>query len=212
MKKQLVATLLSSLSLLSCGPPSCIARGTLVWTPRGKRPIEELIEQDAVWCVDPSTGEKVASPITAIARATREVMRLEGDGFSLTCTTDHPLYDPQTKSWAAAGDWVLGQRTTLLLVPEDGTPPRDVQVHTRQVSAGLSEVIDLTVMHPLHNFIAAGVLVHNKSPVRRSCDLQGQGSMFEGVPCTCADAGAGSVTCEFSQDGGAPPPGKCTCP
>ncbi|MDP2270103.1 MAG: Hint domain-containing protein [Archangium sp.] len=210
MKKQLVG-LLGALSLVSCGPTSCVARGTLVWTPRGKRPIEDLIEQDTVWCVEPSTGERVASPITAVARATREVMRLGGDDFSLTCTTDHPLYDPLEKVWAAAGDWVLGQRSSLLLVPEDGTPPRVVTVSTREISAGVSEVIDLTVLHPLHNFVAAGVLVHNKS-IRISCELQDGGRSFGGEGCTCQDGGAGFARCE-PKDEGSVAPGVlvCTC-
>lgn len=200
MKRQLVG-LLGALSLVSCGPSSCVARGTLVWTPRGKRPIEELIEQDTVWCVDPATGERVASPITAIARATREVMRLGGDDFSLTCTTDHPLYDPVDKTWASAGDWVLGLRSSLLFVPEDGAVPRVVTVSAREVSAGVSEVIDLTVMHSLHNFVAAGVLVHNKS-IRIACESQDGGRSFGGEACTCQDGGTGVAQCDPNDNSG----------
>ncbi len=205
-----LAALLGSLSLSSC---FCIARGMLVWTPRGKRPIETLIEQDTVWCIDPSTGEKVASPITAIARATREVMQLAGTGFSLTCTTDHPLYDPLSKTWAPAGDWVLGQRTALLRVPEDGAEPRVVHVETRQVSAGISEVFDLTVMHDLHNFVAAGVLVHNKSPQRepQSCPQNGT-NVREYSNCSCADAGTGFIQCDgHPDDGGFDIIATCSC-
>ncbi|MDP2275580.1 MAG: Hint domain-containing protein [Archangium sp.] len=204
-----LAALLGSLSLASC-VSTCIARGMLVWTPRGKRPIEDLIEQDTVWCIDPSTGEKVASPITAVARATREVMQLEGEGFSLTCTTDHPLYDPRSKTWAPAGDWVLGQRTSLLLVPEDGAAPRAVEVHTRQVSAGISEVFDLTVMHELHNFVASGVLVHNKS-IARQCEFN-QENVYQGHTCTCADAGTSFVICMTKyDDAGTTSVGECSC-
>ena len=208
MKKPLVAALLGSLSLVSCGP-MCIARGTLVWTPRGKRPIEDLIEQDVVWCIDPVTGEKVASPIIAIKRATHEVMRLSGAGFTLACTTDHPLYDPLAKIWAPAGDWVLEKRSSLLLVPDDGAQPRPVEVSSRDVFAGLSEVIDLTVMHELHNFVAAGVLVHNKSP-RESCKGSDEREIFLGNPCTCADAGAGFFSCESNPDAGPSVP-TCQC-
>lgn len=129
MKKPLIA-LLSSISLAAC----CIARGTLVSTPRGRRPIEDLIEQDTLWSIHPETGERVASHVIAIARATREVMRLGGEDFTLTCTTDHPLYDPSTKSWAPAGDWVLGNRSALLFVPDDGAS-RVVSVRQREVSA-----------------------------------------------------------------------------
>ncbi|MDP1823315.1 MAG: Hint domain-containing protein [Archangium sp.] len=196
MKTPLVA-LLGSLSLAAC----CIARGTLVSTPRGRRPVEDLIEQDTVWSVDPATGERFASHVVAIARATREVMRLTGEGFSLTCTTDHPLYDPTAKSWSPAGDWVLGTRSDLLLVTDDGAPPRVVTVHTREVSAGLAEVTDLTVEHELHDFVAGGVLVHNKSPVRHSCVVVSGGaptSLRDMGPCVRPDGGEGFVTCDAS--------------
>ncbi len=111
--------LLGSLALTAC----CIARGTLVSTPRGKRPIEELVEGDLIFSVDPETGARVASAVVQLRRATREVMRLAGDGFSLTCTTDHPLFDPEEKVWAPAGDWALGTRSALLFVPEGDAPP-----------------------------------------------------------------------------------------
>jgi hypothetical protein len=199
MKNQLLGVL-SAASLLSCSPISCIARGTLVWTPRGLRRIDELIEQDTVWCVDPATGEHVASPITAVKSAKREVMRLSGETFSLSCTTDHPLYDPLARTWAPAGDWVLGQRASLLLVPEDGSTPRVVAVTGREVAAGVCEVFDLTVAHALHNFVAGRVLVHNKT-IRLSCPAPDGGSTFGGDRCICADAGAGTTSCEVATNG-----------
>lgn len=198
--KNTILGVLSAVSLLACGPTSCIARGTLVWTPRGLRRIDELIEQDTVWCVDPATGEHVASPITHVKHAKREVMKLTGEGFSLTCTTDHPLYDPLAKTWAPAGDWVLGQRSSLLLVPEDGSTPRAVAVTGREVAAGVCEVFDLTVAHALHNFVAGRVLVHNKS-IRLSCPAPDGGRTFGGDPCTCADAGTGTTSCDLSTGG-----------
>jgi hypothetical protein len=196
-----LAALLGSISLTACGV-YCIARGTLVSTPRGKRPIEDLIEQDTVWCIDPETGEQVASHITAMVRATREVMRLSGENFSLTCTTDHPLYDPVAKTWSPAGDWVLGTRSALMLVPGEGAPTRVVTVITREVSAGIAEVFDVSVAHALHNFVAGNVLVHNKSPIRQTCDVQLGVSMSEGDDCTLPDAGRGAVACSSNPDGG----------
>ena len=198
MKKPLIA-LLSSISLAAC----CIARGTLVSTPRGRRPIEDLIEQDTLWSIHPETGERVASHVIAIARATREVMRLGGDDFTLTCTTDHPLYDPSTGSWAPAGDWVLGNRSALLFVPDDGAS-RIVTVQLREVFAGLAEVIDLTVQHELHNFVAAGVLVHNKSLAGRECKVDQSGvptTVGEQDSCSLPDGGDGMVSCTPTGNG-----------
>lgn len=200
MKKTLLAVA-GSLSLVSCFPFSCIARGTLVSTPRGRRRIEDLVVQDAVWCVDPATGEQVASPITAVRSSKREVMRLEGEDLTLRCTTDHPLYDPLKKEWAPAGDWVLGHRTALLRVFDDGTAPRVIEVKSRLVADGVSEVFDLTVQHELHNFVAAGVLVHNKSPIRETCTLPDGGSTLVAADCTLPDGGTGFVTCAATDAG-----------
>ncbi|HEY0882729.1 MAG TPA: Hint domain-containing protein [Archangium sp.] len=190
MKKTLVAVA-GAVILSGC----CIARGTLVSTPRGKRPIEDLVEGDTVWCVDPLTGEQVASPLVQVRSSKREIMRLEGDDFTLRCTTDHPLYDPVAKDWAAAGDWVLGKRTALLRVEED-QQPRVVEVTSRLVADGVSEVFDLSVEHELHNFVAAGVLVHNKKPVPPQCTTaQGQ-SVRQDDGCTLPDGGAGFIDCD----------------
>jgi hypothetical protein len=199
MKKTLVAVA-SSLTLVACGPSRCVARATLVSTPRGPRRIEELHAQESVWCVDPLSGERVASAIVAIERAKREVMRLDGDGFSLRCTTDHPIYDPVAQRWAPAGDWALGHRSEILFI-QDEDAPRVVQVSSCVVSDGLDEVIDLTVEHALHNFIAAGVLVHNKS-IRSFCfDERGE-APFPGDQCPLPDGGTGIVRCEPRPDGG----------
>jgi hypothetical protein len=164
--------------------------------------------------VDPQTGELLATPVTALSRATREVMQLRGDGFSLTCTTDHPLYDPSARSWSPAGDWVLGSRSELLLVPDDGAPPRITSVQTREVSAGLSEVFDVTVEHELHNFVAGGVLVHNKeqaNPVR-TCNVESGGvvtTLRNIDSCTFTDGGVGQVSCLKNPDGTTQPNGTC---
>ncbi len=209
MKKELAAVL-GALTLSACGSSSlCIARGTLVWTPRGWRKIEELNEQDTVWCVDPATGERVASPITSIRRAQREVMQLSGEGFSLNCTTDHPLYDPRAKTWAPAGDWVLGQRSSLLFVPDDA-PPRVVEVSARNIAAGVSEVFDLSVLHELHNFVANGVLVHNKTDPR-ACPAADGGITLGGESCSCQDGGMGTLQCLNGSYDGKTGVTRCSC-
>lgn len=133
-----LAALLGSMALTAC----CIARGTLVSTPRGQRRIEELIER--------------------------------------------------------------GKRSALLAVPDDGEHTRVVMLRERQVSAGVSEVIDLTVQHELHNFVAAGVLVHNKSIARPppTCDLPsdaGVVSVQMYSACSLPDGGTGFVECFADQ-------------
>ena len=62
-------------------------------------------------------------------------------------------------------------------------------------------MIDLTVMHPLHNFVAAGVLVHNKT-LRITCESQDGGRSFGGEACTCQDGGTGLAQCEPNDNNG----------
>lgn len=201
MNKTLLAA--AAFSLTACGGLFCIARGALVSTPRGKRRIEDLVVGDTVWCVDPESGERVEAPLVQVRSAKREIMRLEGDGFSLRCTTDHPLYDPVAKEWSAAGDWVLGKRTALLRV-EDGARPSVVQVSTRVIADGLADVFDLSVEHALHNFVADGVLVHNKSlpPTARSCRDANGVTQREFSTCSFPDGGTGTTQCNAVEDAG----------
>lgn len=159
--------------LTSCG--SCIARGARVRTPGGTKAIEDLRVGDEVICVDPNTGVHVTTRITHVRSANRECVSLKFEDRELVCTRDHPIYSPEDGTWAPAGDWALGRRT--LLAVSTGTGLVHMKVHSRRIDASIHEVFDLTVAHALHNFVADGVLVHNKR-LRPQCD-----------PSCCADAG-----------------------
>lgn len=190
MKRWLAGAVLAG--AMGCGPPtSCVARGSRVRTPKGDRAIEELGVGDEVLCVEPSTGALATARLVAVQRATRECVALTLAGAALTLTSDHPVYCPDTGEWAPAGDWALGQRRRLLQV--DATGARAVEVQHVSTFAGVHDVFDLTVDHPLHNFVANGVLVHNKS-IRLSCTAPDGGRVYAGDPCTCtpgtADPGA----------------------
>ncbi|MDX2011077.1 MAG: Hint domain-containing protein [Myxococcaceae bacterium] len=131
--------------------------------PRGSRRVEALKLGDEVVCVDPETGERHVAQLCGIRSSRRECLALTVGAATLRCTSDHPLYDPDTKTWAPAGDWALGRRTALMHVPEDGAASLVRVPAVAGLAVTLDEVFDLTVDHPLHNFVAEGVLVHNKS-------------------------------------------------
>lgn len=193
-------SLLAGVSLLGavgCGPVLCVARGAKVRVPGGTRPIEDLVDGDVVLCVDPETGKSVAATIFAVRQSRRECVRLLVDGTSLTATSDHPVYCPVSKSWADAGDWVVGKRTQLLRVHEERVEP--VKVTGVSAYAGVFDVYDITVDHPLHNFVADGILVHNKQPPRLQCPTECvvNGLLHQqGAACTCADGPGGYAECE----------------
>jgi hypothetical protein len=199
---------LASVTLLGCGA-TCVARGTRIRTPRGDRAVEELQPGDEVFCVDPDTGARVAGTLEAIRVARRECVRLDFGEGSLICTPDHPLYDPVSRAWADAGDWALGRRSTLLHVPLEVTEaPRRLDVGAHSTGVGVREVFDLTVAHPLHNFVAEGVLVHNKSPIPRDCRLPDGGYGFLDNAPRC---GASHTCGEGETFTWCGPPARCAC-
>lgn len=168
---------------------NCVAKGTRVLTPKGWRRIEDLVVGDIVYAVSEATGERVETPVTAIRSATREVGSIQFSDASLRLTTDHPVYCPVEGVYAPAGDWFLGKRDTVAVLSDHGLV--DLKVDAIQTYVGVDQVFDITVEHALHNFVAEGVLVHNKSQV----DTR--------EPCTCPD-GSESVT-YFKSD-------TCDCP
>jgi hypothetical protein len=162
--RRLIAAIAAALSMLSGCGSLCIARGARVRVPLGTKPIEDLRVGDEVVCVDPKTGEHLTTRITHIRSARRECVALKFEDRELICTSDHPIYSPEDGTWAPAGDWALGRRA--LLAVSTGTGLVHMKVHSRRIDASIHEVFDLTVEHALHNFVANGVLVHNKTVPR----------------------------------------------
>ena len=161
MTKRALLVAFASIATAGCSD-SCIAAGVWVTTPRGRTPIELLRVGDRIMSVDPIGGEMIEVTITAIRSATRECIGVElGTGERLVCTPDHPVFDPETGTYRDAGDWVLGKASRLLAI-EKGEPT-PVEPRAARAYSGLHRVFDLTVDGPHHNFVANGVVVHNKT-------------------------------------------------
>ncbi len=184
---------------------SCIARGSRVRTPSGLRLIEDLREGDEIISVDPAAGEQVRTVITHVRAAHRECVRLAFAEDSLVVTSDHPLYDPDAQAWAPAGDWALGLRTHVLQAGDGVSAP--VALLRAESSAGMHDVFDLGVAHALHNFVANGVLVHNKEPLPVQCAGPAGGEIYDYGTCDCPDGAKGTTRCPHDGDAG-----TCECP
>lgn len=171
--------------VLGASAACCVAKGTRVRTKRGERLVEALQVGDEVTCIDPVTGQRVSTILSAMRTAQRECVTLSTNRGVLKCTTDHPLYDPDTATWADAGDWVLGKRSSLLWVPEADDAALERVVVEAGTTVSLDQVFDLTVEHELHDFVANGLLVHNKPPPPTPCDP------MTGSPITSCDYDCG---------------------
>lgn len=177
----------------------CVGRGSRVLTPRGPRPIEDLEVGDEVYACKEDSGELVVTTVTAIRSGTREVGLLRFGSDELRLTSDHPVYCPEEDLYAPAGDWFLGKRSALLRVSERGrkiVAPERVDAYV-----GVSEVFDITVESELHNFVADGFLVHNKSKPNNlasnselGCRIDGE-IVFDGDECLCPGARVGEISC-----------------
>ncbi len=127
---------------------SCVARGVMVDTPDGRRPIEELSAGDTVTARDPESGEISVVRVHATRSAAASATLWLTDG--LRVTAEHPVF--ADGAWTPAGEIASG----AALVARDGST-----VAAAPRADGQVEVFDLTVAPP-HTFFAGGVLVHNK--------------------------------------------------
>lgn len=141
-------------------PACCVCGSTLVRTPRGPRPLGELRVGDLVLSYAVDSGELVTARVVAVRTARRECLSLGFPGGELVCTPDHPLYSPESGGYEPASRWVDGARRTVLVVAEQPTVAQVVRVDR---FVGMRQVVDITVDAPMHNFVAAGIVVHNKS-------------------------------------------------
>lgn len=93
---------------------SCFVAGTLVDTPSGRVPIEQIKPDMVVYAFDHQRGKVVKSRVVATAeRASRDLYKLHTTaGHSFTCTGDHPVF-AEGRGYIRAGD--MGPRDRVLV-------------------------------------------------------------------------------------------------
>lgn len=129
----------------------CVARGTLVETVAGLRPIEQIQVGAEVWSYDPATQQRVRATVRVVQRHVAEKTYVFGG--TLRASAEHPLF--VNGAWQAAA--AVKADDTLLTA--DG---REVRAGEVQIVDQAIDVFDLTVSGP-HTFYAGGFLVHNKT-------------------------------------------------
>jgi len=129
----------------------CVARGTLVETVAGLRPIEQIQVGDEVWSYDPATQQRVRATVRVVHRHVAEQTYVFGS--TLRVSAEHPLF--ANGAWQAAA----AVKADDQLLTADA---REVRAGAVQVVDQAIDVFDLTVSGP-HTFYAGGFLVHNKT-------------------------------------------------
>lgn len=92
---------------------ACFIAGTLVHAECGLVPIEEIKADQMVWAEDPETGERALKRVVrTFLNEKDELVHVQVNGETITCTTEHPFY-VQGKGWVAAKDLKLNDKLEL---------------------------------------------------------------------------------------------------
>ncbi|MEM8944073.1 MAG: hypothetical protein AAGD11_02740 [Planctomycetota bacterium] len=137
--------------------PRGLARGTWVWTRRGKRPIEQVRPGDFVLSQDTKTGELAYQLVLAIAAPrSLAVSKVEVDETELHCAPGHVV-------WSTGAGW---QRVSKLNTNQS--------LHGLAAESPINDVVDAfeidsydLIVDGFHTFFAGerGVLVHDGTPI-----------------------------------------------
>ena len=107
--------------------PICLVKGTLIDTPQGPIPVEQLSKGMIVWTTDDS-GNRIAKEITAtaltIVPASFQVIRIKlSDGRSVTASPGHPTVQGKAIADYQAGEVLDGAKITAVdyITYEGGT-------------------------------------------------------------------------------------------
>ena len=134
----------------------CFAAGTLVWTPDGPRPIEELRVNDAVLACDLENFSTVAARVVETYRnqATKFYHVAVGDQI-IYATSLHRFWVQSEREWIETQHLKPGME--LWTMSGNAAPITAIEVHEAAGAATYNLQVDPSPTY----FVGAGVLVHN---------------------------------------------------
>lgn len=143
----------------------CFAAGTLIDTPLGPRPIEQLEVGEQVLGYDEALQAIVTRPVTArMQHADASVGQLVlGDGRTIVTTPNHPFYDAGEGRYRPAEE--LRPDAELLSLSHTGRLSSATNVGYFMAAEPVRATVFNIEVAGVHNYFADGVLVHNKSPI-----------------------------------------------
>jgi hypothetical protein len=139
---------------------TCFAPGTLVLTPQGERAIEDLRGGDEVLSIDPGSKAIVTNRVRKIHlyKNGDKAQMLTRLGFRVEANPRHHFYVPELNSYVPMIDL---KPQSSVLVWEQNRARVDFVTELR-AQPGFSNLIDLELEAEPHNFLANGIMVHNK--------------------------------------------------
>ena len=134
---------------------SCFARGTMISTPGGRIPIEQIKVGDQVTAIA-EDGKPVFVKVTETHATRSRLVVISTPAASLRTTAEHPI------GLAGGGFWDAGelQAGSSILMWLNGSAT-SAEVSSQWATSAAEDVFNLTVDSP-HTFIADGFVVHNK--------------------------------------------------
>jgi intein/homing endonuclease len=108
---------------------------------------------------DPADGRRSARRVLQLRRReVSEILAVElSDGTALLVTAEHPFFDPRLGDYRPIGEFRPGD-AALKLEPSR----REVEIVRIELRRKRIAVYNLTVDGEFQNFLAEGMLVHNK--------------------------------------------------
>ncbi|WP_189671468.1 polymorphic toxin-type HINT domain-containing protein [Promicromonospora soli] len=139
----------------------CFVAGTLIHTPDGPRPIEDIKVGDKVWAHDLATGaDELQVVLETFVRHTTELFHLTINGAVISTTAEHPFM-VSGRGWLDAAFLKVGD---LLVTPDGATVPIEAIETEQRDDAEAESVYNFHVSTHHNYYVHAGdiaVLVHN---------------------------------------------------
>jgi len=135
----------------------CFAKGTLVWTETGLRPIEGIQVGDKVYASNPETGEIRLCPVERVfVREVKRQVTIAVGHETLRCSPEHPFW-VKGQGWVCAGAL---SHSGIFITSQGKEVPYAIQSR----ASGRFTVYNIEVSG-LHTFYVgqSRVLVHNKA-------------------------------------------------
>ncbi len=140
----------------------CVASGTLISTPQGPIPIEQIQTGDKVFAYDSLSQQIVVSATSDLAsRNVDEVLEIRVADKLLRATAEHPIMT--AKGWIQAEELQLDDKILCHTVGKEPSFQKIVSIRTTNES---TTVYNFHVPGP-ESYIANGIVTHNCYVARR---------------------------------------------